>query len=741
MSFVFIIPFNGYSAVCEDDEVMSFIYLNGIMNSTEQSQANADRVFRTAIEGNFSKKLYGEDGMKFCPQVAYNQKDGLLLDLIETFAQKYRERSPETFSYEMVAKWIFDKKDFIETFLPRLPGSDPNSNNFDPNLISSYESLTEDLIADFVRKGASRESTTNLKISNKLDQIIIDEKKRTVLISHSQGNLFANDYYQEFASDEANIPFLKRLANLQVGSAAATVAAKTKSFGDHMTGKQDNIIGALETLGFAINPPNIEYDRVSIINKGRGTGLFENIPVLSIFGSIIRNSPDLVQGHSFLNIYTAKDVNGKLDGEDNYRSMASIFSDKFEALARKIAPPKLVIEPIEQINNNGTLAQRLKIVFAPDENRAGELIDLSKLTTFQVDNGSGIYEEAEPFNLGAIDLNVNNRDVLRLKFEYDFDMYELEYDFMNVVNPIENVEVFNDSVLNMTVGITFNSLGAGLDFIYQDFDNGGQEVRYTLSGNGYQEIVVKKSFNAQVFVLEEEPVFIDASLKLEDTITNVEYLSNTSSSMRIRVHHRELSSGFPLIGSVDEGTKLGVGLFTDITVKTEGEGSIYIPGGREWDTSLPEDREYTFDGKFIEDLKGIITNNDSQRLVQTSFEGNWTFSYIPYSESGASNEPVVLNYIAPSTGSLNYLLGGCSLSTVDVPADDPDDAPVKEIHFFAQNEYLLSNANSGRVSSCADVNLDADVYIVYKSNGKEIRRRKLPIYFATYSSDVLVEGQ
>ena len=152
-------------------------------------------------------------------------------------------------------------------------------------------------------------------------------KTSTLVVSHSQGNLFANEVSNGL---KVTLPDkIKYYANLQIGSAAASISAEN---GDYITAKQDNIIFGLlrNVLGFSILSPNMELYNYLDTNVG--------------------------QYHSFNGIYTSDTILGALDGTFGVKPMGEHFTDKAIELIDKIIPEP----PIAKITAENWIPGNLK---------------------------------------------------------------------------------------------------------------------------------------------------------------------------------------------------------------------------------------------------------------------------------------------------------------------------------------------------------------------------------------------
>ncbi|MBC75719.1 MAG: hypothetical protein CME64_06865 [Halobacteriovoraceae bacterium] len=291
------------------DTSLEVLYLNGVLTKWSGAIKSRNNI-HTLVKNDHDKTRISPNGVEdICYKYIYNQNRGIY-DFVEVLAQKIREADSnlnEKEVYKKVAEYWFSDRGW----LANMPGDFP-------------EKLKE---AEIQRVQSTEYSTLHSDVAA---VVSTDLQKRSVLVvSHSQGNLFANLLYEELKNGP-NIERLKHYANLQVGSAASHIAAKQESYGDYYTSKQDKVIAGLGQLG-SILPPNVDADYLGNIT----TDPF---------------------GHFFIGTYTNSDVKGRMDGEEVFRPMSEIFMDKLSALAEKITGR--YCEPIDNL--------KLKVLGASD---------------------------------------------------------------------------------------------------------------------------------------------------------------------------------------------------------------------------------------------------------------------------------------------------------------------------------------------------------------------------------------
>lgn len=288
----------------KNNKKISVIYLNGVKNDRPTATTSLGQIEKI-FNKNKNDKFITDEGIKsVCFTYAYNQSKGIFgyQDFIEVLGQKITEEiGEEKFSWELMSKYIFQRNKFIDKLTELTP----------------VGALTRDILEMIIDYEAERAQKAQLTSLDEIFDGVASEldKRRVILVSHSQGNLFANELY-----DKLSISFtskqLKKYANLQVGSAASVIrAADGASFGDYYTAIQDNVIDKLSILGFDTLEANVDlYDYFT-------TNIF--------------------QWHNFIDIYTSNQVSGVLDNNGQIKTMEDIFLEKMSYLGRKIGLTRL----------------------------------------------------------------------------------------------------------------------------------------------------------------------------------------------------------------------------------------------------------------------------------------------------------------------------------------------------------------------------------------------------------------
>ena len=198
------------------DECKTDIYFgNGVWNSAKDAEVSIRALHEKIINPFVTKndpKLkakYGE------VKLQYNWSHGKMIDLLETFYQlkEVGQIGEETFSTlvdELMAKQVSD-----------ITNEDLKS--IREQLVNLIESTEEDEVDKMLVKYYDE----SFKYGH-----------RVLLVSHSQGNMFANRVYEKINPTE----YREYFANLQVASPASKVKA---SKGDYITGFIDPIINPI----------------------------------------------------------------------------------------------------------------------------------------------------------------------------------------------------------------------------------------------------------------------------------------------------------------------------------------------------------------------------------------------------------------------------------------------------------------------------------------------------------------
>ena len=267
------------SHYCKTSHKLSLLYLNGVANS--ESDANNSKEH---IEGIISKKgpLENVANSEICSGILYNQTYGIgnsdytdnacnldnlksvdfskcylpLFDFVETIGQKVREaRSAEGLSFVWSDMVSFINEGKTDDLLRGMSNTAKTAlqtflfKRIEAKIIFSVSAIYENETLDKIYL----ESKKFIQIPMADNQV---EYRPTVVVSHSQGNLFYNRLHDKLKA-EGNIPakyFEEKFANLQVGSTAIKSNASIAAY--HTAGNDKVIHTALGTV-FAVREPDI----------------------------------------------------------------------------------------------------------------------------------------------------------------------------------------------------------------------------------------------------------------------------------------------------------------------------------------------------------------------------------------------------------------------------------------------------------------------------------------------------
>ena len=209
-----IFPVNVLAVVCDNPQSSDLIriyFVNGMNNSAHQIEKST--VALSDLVGETPSRTFGK---------SINNKEGFITQLLEVFEQRQLEVSK-------LWEWLQNLSDAPEWF----------KNTFNEKLA---------LIA-------------NLAVYADLDlRLMVDEYlqdlhsgKKVLLVSHSQGNFYANNAYQ-FIRD--NYPkYINSIGIVAVG----TPSGRVQDGGHYTTNSLDLVIN-LVRLGYYVLPANMTYD-------------------------------------------------------------------------------------------------------------------------------------------------------------------------------------------------------------------------------------------------------------------------------------------------------------------------------------------------------------------------------------------------------------------------------------------------------------------------------------------------
>ena len=240
------------SALCSSG--YSVFFGNGIRTEPIGAQAAARRV-RSMLGSEY-------DGEPMSYSVSYNPSEGVLGDLLEAFAQK-REEDP-TLTWQLFFRWVSGR--FIETSLA--------------NILEDYfgfegANRIEQAAARLAGQTGYTDATVVQHASNYESELLAG--KRVLLVSHSQGNLYANAAYSRLLSLGRNDYDLDAFGIAAVASPANNVAT-----GDNYVTSDSDLV--IDTVRNIIAPATLPANDFSVPSFPAGDRL----------------------GHGFNEIYTSQ---------------------------------------------------------------------------------------------------------------------------------------------------------------------------------------------------------------------------------------------------------------------------------------------------------------------------------------------------------------------------------------------------------------------------------------------------
>lgn len=319
---------------CNNKKQLAVNFINGVQNDYKQAFENGDKI--REILKKF-KNLSGIQEPNVCIKVAYNQTNGIL-DFAEVVIQKVRERTEAAgidFKFEYVTAILLNIRDFNSQIFP--------NNNIAKGFSEDYLEALNNHILNITEI----EQKTLLEVIYPIVERDIQEMPN-IIVSHSQGNLFANLLHDEVKKNLGETLVNTTYANLQVGTAASETSAK---IGNYYTSKSDNIINPLSI----IDQQSLRDSNIWIVDDPFLLGKESNISFTSS-----------LQKHSFIDFYTNDFVLGSFDEEpsidilkiepflnkDRFKPMDKIFYEELQKLALQIVPIDQCNEDVFKLASN-----------------------------------------------------------------------------------------------------------------------------------------------------------------------------------------------------------------------------------------------------------------------------------------------------------------------------------------------------------------------------------------------------
>ncbi|MBI2518961.1 MAG: hypothetical protein HYV97_01025, partial [Bdellovibrio sp.] len=202
-------------------------YLNGIKAYADQAGASKEHLRDRVVRQHKAEIDYWE---KTDVKLMYNPTQGIIFDLSEFMGQKLQEAGVSNVGRNL-AKLIFQSNSITYGVNRALTDVKQLKNaqlEFDTSLILGHQDV---------------ELPTLINARNLLKQSF-DAGRKVIVVSHSQGNLFANQLYDMISVDPDFLEFLPIYGNLQIATPATAILTPN---GDYITLAEDMVISKLPT--------------------------------------------------------------------------------------------------------------------------------------------------------------------------------------------------------------------------------------------------------------------------------------------------------------------------------------------------------------------------------------------------------------------------------------------------------------------------------------------------------------
>lgn len=213
---------------CADTETTEIYFVNGTWNSYAQARSKMVLVrdaYKESLEAQYP-------GQVFEFKMGYNHSDGIVQDVLEVIRQKLDEID------DLDARQLTPKQ-YLLLFM--------TANEFEDEVPEAAKPLAN-TIADYYATRATESETATALIRKNLTDL--QEGRRVLLISHSQGNLFANQ----------SVAALMNTYGGNIGMVSvATPTALTYNNSPYYTAHDDLLINLIRTV-FNVLPSNVDND-------------------------------------------------------------------------------------------------------------------------------------------------------------------------------------------------------------------------------------------------------------------------------------------------------------------------------------------------------------------------------------------------------------------------------------------------------------------------------------------------
>ena len=348
---------------CDSNDLLTVVHLNGIQTSEDTINFSVIPRYKNIISKE--AHLAGIPFRNVCFEYTYNQEEGFAEDTLETFGQKFNEAKGlfgVEFTEEDFSLLVFARSNFSVYLLEKLI----TNLGLDETVAKAYvagfvEQIS--LLITFKEINDAHTDTLNL-ITAEVKGITGPGQNPLVLVSHSQGNLFANELYVNLVNiNEDYAKYMKTsFANLQVATPANIIKAPIS---DYYTHPQDLVIAGFVAKypTFSIKDPNFRYFEKISDGDPLGHGFIEVYTNENTYGSFdneLQTSSSLEypvwevitetgSGYFRYDIYKLGDeVNLVNSDNDRINNMAEVFYEKLNDLALEVTG-----QMIADCNNDG----------------------------------------------------------------------------------------------------------------------------------------------------------------------------------------------------------------------------------------------------------------------------------------------------------------------------------------------------------------------------------------------------
>jgi hypothetical protein len=176
------------------DSVTNIIFINGMLNTPLMAEENLHRI-RLAYEDKLNTEEFPGD---YIFTLGYNQTHGMIHDFSEVMFQWSKEFGESGNALEWLAP-IIDEEYYEEAmgFSANIRGGSDNRKKF-------LQRIAEFILKFKIEAVTASHSQTTGEL-RKITDDSFENKQRVIIISHSQGNLYANeliDYYNQNNKEE-----------------------------------------------------------------------------------------------------------------------------------------------------------------------------------------------------------------------------------------------------------------------------------------------------------------------------------------------------------------------------------------------------------------------------------------------------------------------------------------------------------------------------------------------------------